>query len=621
MTKKFIKPIKVFLVFIMALCMLPISKIDVFASAYGRGVDNPRTISVNTSYSDSTPDYWNDNTRWYKFTLTNPGTVQINLSHAVDNNDSALWNGYLYDGKHYNGTESSLTQIGVTRYTANNSSQDSILTGLNKGTYYVKISGFYNSFTKNYKITIKYNQTSLCEREINDQASLASPMTVNKKYVGTIDNSYDVDYYKFTLSKAGTVKINLSHEVINSSYNYWRMTLYNGKNFQGYDGDLEKIHTAWYAGGSKNQSTCLIGLPAGTYYIKMEDSSHTSIPYYLQVIYTQTDTAEKETNEYGSTATKMSTNKAYTGSIKDSNDIDYYKFTLNSNANIKLNFKHDVLNESGYHWKINLYNGTKFQGYDGDLESMDEWYIPGSSSSFTTSTINLKKGTYFIRVKGHGFTDITYKLSANIQTAPFKLNKTTATLGTKKVGKYNNTLQLRVTGASGKVTWKSSNTKIAKVDANGKVTAVSDPSHKVSTVTITATNGKKTATCKVKVEDPINAFVRRLYKYCFNREAEPGGFKYWTTRLKSKQITAAEAVQGFFESKEMNNLRLTNSNYIERCYLVLMDRKSDAGGKNYWLNQMNYGLTRRQLLQGFVNSKEFTQICKDFNITKGKIKQ
>ena len=121
------------------------------------------------------------------------------------------------------------------------------------------------------------------------------------------------------------------------------------------------------------------------------------------------------------------------------------------------------------------------------------------------------------------------------------------------------------------------------------------------------------------VEDPINAFVRRLYKYCLNRNPDKGGFDYWTSRLRSKKITAAEAVKGFFDSKEMKDMKLSNAETIERCYLVMMDRKSDKGGKDYWIkNYAKYG--KVYVLRGFVDSKEFTQICKDFNITRGTIK-
>ena len=250
-----------------------------------------------------------------------------------------------------------------------------------------------------------------------------------------------------------------------------------------------------------------------------------------------------------------------------------------------------------------------------------------SGTDYTVTYKNNKNvGTATVTITGKGnYTGTvskTFKINANTKIT---LNKTEATVGTMNVGKYTNTLQLKatVTGNSNtKVTWTSSNASVAQVDANGKVTGVSDPKHTVTTVTITAKSADgKTATCKVTVEDPINAFVRRLYKYCFNRNPDKGGFNDWTKKLRSKEKTAAEVVQGFFESKEMSNLKLKNEDYVERCYLVLMDRKSDAGGKKYWLDKLAQGLSKRGLLQGFVDSNEFTKICKDFNIVKGKIKQ
>ncbi len=51
-----------------------------------------------------------------------------------------------------------------------------------------------------------------------------------------------------------------------------------------------------------------------------------------------------------------------------------------------------------------------------------------------------------------------------------------------------------------KVTWKSSDTKVATVDANGKVTAVAPGT---ATITVTTEDGNKTATCTVKVGDQL----------------------------------------------------------------------------------------------------------------------
>ena len=65
------------------------------------------------------------------------------------------------------------------------------------------------------------------------------------------------------------------------------------------------------------------------------------------------------------------------------------------------------------------------------------------------------------------------------------------------------TLKATVTPADAenkKVTWRSSDTKVATVDANGKVAAVAPGT---ATITVTTEDGNKTATCMVKVGDQL----------------------------------------------------------------------------------------------------------------------
>lgn len=77
-----------------------------------------------------------------------------------------------------------------------------------------------------------------------------------------------------------------------------------------------------------------------------------------------------------------------------------------------------------------------------------------------------------------------------VNAATVKLNKKTATLVKGK------TLTLKVIGTKKKVTWKSSNSKVAAVSSKGKVTA-----KKKGTATITAKVGKKKLTCKITVKN------------------------------------------------------------------------------------------------------------------------
>ncbi|MGN0489071.1 MAG: Ig-like domain-containing protein [Ruminococcus sp.] len=61
----------------------------------------------------------------------------------------------------------------------------------------------------------------------------------------------------------------------------------------------------------------------------------------------------------------------------------------------------------------------------------------------------------------------------------------------------NETLKLKLSGNTEKIKWSSSDTNVAKVSKNGKVTAKS-----TGTAKITAKVNSKKYTCKIKVENP-----------------------------------------------------------------------------------------------------------------------
>ena len=51
----------------------------------------------------------------------------------------------------------------------------------------------------------------------------------------------------------------------------------------------------------------------------------------------------------------------------------------------------------------------------------------------------------------------------------------------------------------------------------------------------------------------------------------------------------------------------------------MMGRTADAGGRNYWLEKVQNGMSRRWLIKQFIDSREFTNICEDYGITKGSV--
>lgn len=88
--------------------------------------------------------------------------------------------------------------------------------------------------------------------------------------------------------------------------------------------------------------------------------------------------------------------------------------------------------------------------------------------------------------------------SSTVNVTGVTLNKTTLSLDEGNSEQL--TATITPTNASNpKVSWTSSDTKVATVDSNGKVTAVKNGSGTIATITVTTDDGRKTAQCTVTV--------------------------------------------------------------------------------------------------------------------------
>ncbi len=59
--------------------------------------------------------------------------------------------------------------------------------------------------------------------------------------------------------------------------------------------------------------------------------------------------------------------------------------------------------------------------------------------------------------------------------------------------------------------------------------------------------------------------------------------------------------------------------YVEVMYKAIMNREPDADGINVWKECLANGVSRTFVLNGFMQSQEFQDICNEFGIEKGSI--
>ena len=112
----------------------------------------------------------------------------------------------------------------------------------------------------------------------------------------------------------------------------------------------------------------------------------------------------------------------------------------------------------------------------------------------------------------------------------------------------------------------------------------------------------------------VRDFVLRNYEKALKREGETAGVEDWTHRINTGQMSALEVAQNFFHSQEFYNKNTSNDEFVEILYGTFLGRESDAKGKRDWVNQLNRGKDRDEVMKGFAYSQEFHEIMAQYGL-------
>ena len=112
----------------------------------------------------------------------------------------------------------------------------------------------------------------------------------------------------------------------------------------------------------------------------------------------------------------------------------------------------------------------------------------------------------------------------------------------------------------------------------------------------------------------VAAFVTRFYQLCLDRDPDTAGLEGWTNNLLNQIQTGADVAEGFVYSTEFMNKNTSNSEYLLILYEAFFGRDPDQGGWNSWLAELNAGKDRGEVLNGFIYSQEFDNLCDGYGI-------
>lgn len=328
---------------------------------------------------------------FYKFNITEDGTVSISFKHKIINVNENAWDISIYN--------STGTLISFYSSALNEETVGSDKLFLPAGEYTVKIERDVQEFNDaEYEININFIvYDEYLEREPDDNINDAFPVDLNRTYAGKLEMEADVDCFKLSINKNGNLIIDFKHGVTSRSEPVFNIEIIDKSNNKCGE---------FTSNGDKNEIKYKINLMKGDYYLVIKKGVELcSLDYSIYVSYEESKAVyETEPDNSENLANTIILNNVYSGKLNYNEDIDYYKFFVPNCSNAAIYFEH-----------------KEFSGGNLDISLLDSSanlclnFKANGDEVITKCNFSIPAGTYYISIKGTGceYTDdYKFKITA-----------------------------------------------------------------------------------------------------------------------------------------------------------------------------------------------------------------
>lgn len=394
---------------------------------------------------------------------------------------------------------------------------------------------------------------------INVQAAEYS-ISTNDSWIEGSTKKEGVNYYGFTIPSAGRVQVTFQ------SYSddvYCKL----------FDKDLVKeyksTHIYYASTTSPSTNSFSADLEAGAYSLKIysDDYPDYSASFRVKISFEPAHNNEVEPNNSFEAAMPLSNKALVKGYLSEDDNMDFYRFTIGTGANVKITISRGTLEEYDFSiWNSDFIEVSSYNIW-AQTRVWEEYLSPGTYYIKITPDYR-ETGTYTLKWEG-----FTYVKAIRLRKSALTLEK----------GKSYSLLQsISPASANNKsIQWTSDNTSVAKVDSNGKVTAKGVGA---ATIKAIAMDGSQVeSTCRIVVKPrktQITACKKTRDRNVYVKvkaQKNVTGIQFQLSRDKKFKGRKSSYYAGATETKATTSTLKKNKTYYFRARMYI-----DYSGKRYY---------------------------------------
>ena len=125
-----------------------------------------------------------------------------------------------------------------------------------------------------------------------------------------------------------------------------------------------------------------------------------------------------------------------------------------------------------------------------------------------------------------------------------------------------------------------------------------------------------TPTPEPEKDGTFEDFVERLYVVALERASEPEGKAFWCEKVQDGTYDGAYCARFFLTSPEFLGKNKTDEQFVDTLYRTFFNREADDEGRAFWIKRIKES-SKETVIEGFINSTEWCNICASYGVKSG----